>query len=312
MIKLFNFILFVFVAIFIIACGNDPSLDVTGVDEDEYEVDNSKNTENDGINVNGNGNVINNNYYDASTKSITIKSDTLLLRDTTVIHDTIIKKEQITKSDTIISRDTVTLNNTVIVSKSDTIQITKTIHDTVKSVVTDTIQITKTIRDTIVKKDTIYLEPETPKQDEMIFHDDRNDKTYRLETVAGKVWFKDNLNYETPNSFCYDDNERNCDKYGRLYLWKPALTACPIGWHLPTKAEMQDYAKTYDYAVETAKAGIKNMNNKYLNLDSALYLRTDEDISSFYSCYLQASTSELICESYGTKQDAMSVRCVKD
>lgn len=178
--KLFNFILFAFVTIFITACGNDPSLDVTGVDDDEYKVDNSKNVENDGINVNGDGNVINNNYYDASTKSMTIKSDTLLIRDTTVIHDTIIKKEQITKRDTIISRDTVTLNNTVIVSKSDTIQITKTIHDTVKSVVTDTVvneridTVYKELVDTVYKKiiDTVFAENIIkPKDTSITFYD---------------------------------------------------------------------------------------------------------------------------------------------
>lgn len=43
-----------------------------------------------------------------------------------------------------------------------------------------------------------------------------------------------NLNYETPNSFCFHDNALNCDSDGRLYKWEDA---CPTGRHLPTSGE---------------------------------------------------------------------------
>jgi len=42
------------------------------------------------------------------------------------------------------------------------------------------------------------------------------------------------LNYKTNDSWCYDDNKINCDKYGRLYNWEAAKKACPIGWRLPS------------------------------------------------------------------------------
>ena len=48
-----------------------------------------------------------------------------------------------------------------------------------------------------------------------------------------------NLNYKTANSCCYKDKASNCTKYGRLYTWVAATTACPSGWHLPTKAEFE-------------------------------------------------------------------------
>jgi uncharacterized protein (TIGR02145 family) len=47
----------------------------------------------------------------------------------------------------------------------------------------------------------------------------------------------ENLNYNTNNSKCYDNNESNCEKYGRLYNWETAKQACPAGWHLPSKTE---------------------------------------------------------------------------
>ncbi len=47
----------------------------------------------------------------------------------------------------------------------------------------------------------------------------------------------ENLNYETDNSYCYNDSPSNCTKYGRLYTWNAAKMACPSGWHLPALAE---------------------------------------------------------------------------
>lgn len=47
----------------------------------------------------------------------------------------------------------------------------------------------------------------------------------------------ENLNYNSENSFCYDELKSNCDKYGRLYIWEIAKNVCPDGWHLPSDRE---------------------------------------------------------------------------
>jgi uncharacterized protein (TIGR02145 family) len=52
----------------------------------------------------------------------------------------------------------------------------------------------------------------------------------------------ENLNYKTSNSWCYNDNKSNCAKYGRLYDWNTALSACPAGWHLPSREEWGELA----------------------------------------------------------------------
>jgi uncharacterized protein (TIGR02145 family) len=46
----------------------------------------------------------------------------------------------------------------------------------------------------------------------------------------------ENLNYKTGNSLCYNNDESNCKKYGRLYDWGTAVKACPGGWRLPDTA----------------------------------------------------------------------------
>ncbi len=59
----------------------------------------------------------------------------------------------------------------------------------------------------------------------------------------GKTWTAENLNYQTGNSWCYNDDNSNCGKYGRLYDWNTAAKACPAGWRLPSREEWGALAK---------------------------------------------------------------------
>ena len=92
---------------------------------------------------------------------------------------------------------------------------------------------------------------------------DESKQIYKMTTIKGvnytKTWMAENLNYETASgSYCFDDKDENCEKYGRLYTWATAVGkseeecgygvkcnlgegkvrgVCPKGWHLPDTTE---------------------------------------------------------------------------
>jgi len=77
--------------------------------------------------------------------------------------------------------------------------------------------------------------------------DARDGQEYRvLKMKDGKYWMVDNLNYKMDSSWCYDEKESNCKKYGRLYTWEAAQTACPKGWYLPSDEEWTVMISNYN------------------------------------------------------------------
>ncbi len=64
----------------------------------------------------------------------------------------------------------------------------------------------------------------------------------------GKLWTTQNLNVKTVPSYCYEDADVNCVRYGRLYTWESARRGCESlgdGWRLPTDDEWRQMAKHY-------------------------------------------------------------------
>lgn len=69
------------------------------------------------------------------------------------------------------------------------------------------------------------------------FIDERNKKTYKYVVMGDLIWMAENLNFKIEDSWCYENKNSNCNKFGRLYTYDAAMKACPEGWHLPSKNE---------------------------------------------------------------------------
>jgi uncharacterized protein (TIGR02145 family) len=82
-------------------------------------------------------------------------------------------------------------------------------------------------------------------QEGIVLTDKRDNKKYKTVIMGTQTWMAENLNYNEGGSKCYDNDESNCQKYGRLYNWSTAMKACPNGWHLPSRDE---WRKLVDFA----------------------------------------------------------------
>ena len=62
------------------------------------------------------------------------------------------------------------------------------------------------------------------------------------------------LNNDTIEKYCYDDDSTNCNIYGGIYKWDEMMKyvtfngsqgICPDNWHIPTYTEFMDYVTNY-------------------------------------------------------------------
>jgi len=167
------------------------------------------------------------------------------------------------------------------------------------------------------------------------FVDSRNGKTYKYVKIDKQTWMAENLNYKTGNSWCFDDFNRNCDKYGRLYDWNSAKNACPAGWHLPSQEEWQkliDFAGGKDNAkaLKSDELGFHAISGGFrksslftgMDLQAAWWTASEQehlDVSAKYVLISQYCSElgyicyDIIVSDTGSKSElGFSVRCVRN
>lgn len=154
----------------------------------------------------------------------------------------------------------------------------------------------------------------------------------------GREWTTANLNVNVDPSFCYDDAEANCRRYGRMYTWDSAQRVCQSlggGWRLPTDDEWRQMAKRYggvsiDSSDEGKAAftalvsggssgfnavfGGNRRDGKYERLEAhGLYWTASDNDSTTAPMYnFGKNGGALHRQPQPQKQMAVSVRCVRE
>jgi uncharacterized protein (TIGR02145 family) len=167
--------------------------------------------------------------------------------------------------------------------------------------------------------------------------DSRDGQSYKTVTIGTQTWMAQNLNYKTANSYCYGDTSSNCNKYGRLYTWDAAASACPSGWHLPTKEEFETLFTvvggqstagkmlkstsgwtsngngTDGYSFAALPADSRTAGGDYRNKGyfTNFWSSSEKDSGTVYTMSLTyyVENADL---TYRYKPEGLSVRCVKD
>jgi uncharacterized protein (TIGR02145 family) len=159
------------------------------------------------------------------------------------------------------------------------------------------------------------------------------------QMADGKRWTVENLNVNVASSYCYEDVESNCGRYGRLYTWESAQRACRLlgdGWKLPSADEWKQLATAYggssdtsnddgraaftalqiggDSGFNAALGGNRATDGKYERSEAHGFYwtasATDPGTAIFYN--FGRGGQALHRQNAGQKDMAISVRCVRE
>ena len=153
------------------------------------------------------------------------------------------------------------------------------------------------------------------------------------------LWMTANLMLNITDSYCYNNTDDNCKRYGRLYTWVSAQKGCSLlgyGWRLPSKEEWQQLAAFYGRNGKDSIEIRKNAFRKLLDINNSqfkavlgggrkpdgTYARleahgfywtaTEQNDSTAWFANFAKGSQSLYHQPDGEKPWAFSVRCVKN
>ena len=155
-------------------------------------------------------------------------------------------------------------------------------------------------------------------------------ESYKTIKIGQTTWMAENLNYKTENSWCYNNDDSSCKKFGRLYNWEAALTICPEGWKLPGRADFNALIEYHqDMRFIRSKDEWKNddgLNFWGFNLLPGGGFKAGDFFDAKVSAYLWSSDANADSESFAlfvnyygdasvksySRGAGYSVRCIKE
>ena len=168
------------------------------------------------------------------------------------------------------------------------------------------------------------------------FTDKRDGKSYKTVEIGTQTWMAENLAYKTDSGcWAYNKQDSNMIKYGYLYNLETAKTACPVGWHLPSKEEFNSLLQNFGGAGKNAfealvpsgnsgfaalLGGLRYNNGRFSNLDfSAIFWSSSQSSkTSAWYLYMNSENPTLMSSKDANVACGLgetlgfSVRCVRD
>lgn len=173
------------------------------------------------------------------------------------------------------------------------------------------------------------LTHKTFSQEKACVTDLRDDKNYKTIQIGNLSVMAENLNYKSEKgSWCYEDEQKNCNINGRLYDWEAAKQSCFPGWHLPTLEEFEQLINNvggesgavfknliFDgtSGFNAMMSGIRNSEGAYNYLEDRVnfWSSTNFDAQNAIGLNLNGNNMGAGIGS-NRKGNAYSVRCIKD
>ena len=171
-----------------------------------------------------------------------------------------------------------------------------------------------------------------PARDSQEIMSDIEGNKYKTIRIGKQVWMAENLRVTRDGagnplrSYCFDDKETNCGKFGRLYTWDVSFKAVPAGWHLPSDSEWRelvDYLGGGQVAgkkllaggssgFEALLAGGADYRGNYLYFGEYALFWSSTEVDE-ERAYHQDVGTKGTSNHFAAKKDArVSVRCIKN